>query len=37
MSVEMGHSGSTAITVIGQGSACPTFPVVHQFPMVAQW
>lgn len=37
MSVEMGHSGSTAITVIGQGSACPTFPVVHQFLMVAQW
>lgn len=37
VSVEMGHSGSTVITVIGQGSACPMFPVVHQFPMVAQW
>lgn len=37
VSVEMEHSGRTVITVIGHGSACPTFPVVHQFPMIAQW
>lgn len=34
VSVEMRHS---SITVIGQGSACPTFPVAHQFPVVVQW